>query len=104
MYNIIASPLANSTYLQNIEFLEQRWTTKEAKNFIQKVADIVAILKVSPLTFQRWENDKTVHKIEIVKQITLYYQITENNVELLIFWNNLQDPTKLKHLIKIKKN
>lgn len=95
VYNIVASPLANSTYLQNIEFLETHWSEKEVVSFITKVSDIVSILKMSPQTFKKWEKDINIHQIEIVKQITLYYQITANNVELLLFFNNLQDPNKL---------
>lgn len=99
MYNIIASPLANATYLQNIEFVEMRWSKKEAQHFIVKVSEVIDILKVSPKVFKKWEQNNTVYQITIVKQITLYYQINNDNVELLIFWNNLQDPNKLKILI-----
>ena len=99
MYNIVTSPLVNNTYLQNIEFLEIRYTKKEVVNFITKVSDIVTILKVSPKTFKKWEKDTNIHKIEIVKQITLYYQIKTKNVELLLFFNNLQDLNKLTKLL-----
>ena len=99
VYNIVASPLANSTYLQNIEFLETYWSEKEVVSFITKVSDIVTILKASPQTFKKWENNINIHQIEIVKQITLYYQITDNSVELLLFFNNLQDPNKLTEFL-----
>lgn len=99
VYNIVASPLANSTYLQNIEFLEIHWSEKEVINFITKVSDIVAILKMNPQTFKKWEKDINIHQIEIVKQITLYYRVTTKNVELLLFFNNLQDPNKLMGLL-----
>lgn len=98
-YKIIASQLANNTYLQNIEFVEKRWTKKEAIHFINKVSEVIDILKVTPYVFQKWEKDKNIHKITIVKQITLYYQVNHKNVELLIFWNNLQDPNKIKELV-----
>jgi len=99
VYNIVASPLANSTYLQNIAFLENRFTEKEVINFIAKVSDVIAILKISPQTFKKWKKNANIHKIEIVKQITLYYQITNKNVELLLFFNNLQDPNKLANFL-----
>lgn len=99
MYKIIASPIATSTYLQNIKFLQERWSEKEVINFITKVSDVITILKVSPQTFQKREKDASVHKVEIVKQITLYYQINTTNVELLLFFNNFQDPTLLQKLL-----
>lgn len=98
-YNIVASPVANSTYLQNIDFLEVRFTEKEVVNFITKVSDVITILKVSPQTFKKWDKDTKIHQIEIVKQIRLYYQITNNNVELLLFFNNFQDPNTLLKLL-----
>ncbi|APZ46754.1 hypothetical protein BW723_10875 [Polaribacter reichenbachii] len=99
-YNIIASPLANSTYLQNIDYLEMHWSEKEVINFITKVSDIIIILKLSPETFKKWEKDKTIHKVEVLKQITLYYQIATKDVELLLFFNNLQDPNKLNEFLQ----
>jgi len=99
MFSVYASPLATATYQQNIDFLEEHWTKKEVINFIKKVADVIDILKISPQTFQKWSKDTTIYKIEIVKQITLYYQIKSKNVELLLFFNNLQDPNLLYELL-----
>lgn len=99
VYKIIASPLATETYQQNIEFLENRWSKKEVISFINKVADVVAILKLNPHTFQKWTKDNSIHRIQIVKQITLYYQINNDKVELLLFFNNYQDPVSLQKLL-----
>lgn len=99
VYKIISSPLATNTYLQNIDFLEVRFTEKEVVHFIAKVSGVIAILKVSPQTFKKWDKDTKIHQIEIVKQITLYYQINSNNVELLLFFNNLQDLNTLFKLL-----
>ncbi len=95
LYKVLISPLAHKTYKANISYLEQQWTQKEVIHFITKVSEIVAIVKVSPTTFQKWHYNANIHKIEIVKQITLYYQIAGKEVHLLLFWNNLQDPTNL---------
>jgi len=88
VYKIIASPLAVETYQQNIDFLEKQWSENEVLQFISNVSDVISILKVSPQTFKKWEKDSNIHQIEIQKQITLYYQIHHNNIELLLFFNN----------------
>lgn len=98
-YNIISSPLANTTYTRNIDYLENCWTEKEVVQFIKKVEEVVTILKVSPQTFKKWHLDSKIHQIEIVKQITLFYQINAYNVELLLFFNNYQDPNELRKLL-----
>lgn len=99
MYKIIASPLAVETYQQNIDFLEKRWSENEVLQFISNVSDVISILKVSPQTFKKWEKDSNIHQIEIQKQITFYYQINNNNVELLLFFNNYQDPSLLLKIV-----
>jgi hypothetical protein len=99
IYKIVASPLANASYLNNIEYLENYWSQKEVIQFIKKVEDVIAILKYEPKTFKKWDKDINIHCIEIVKQITLYYQINNLNVELLVFFNNHQDPYSLRKLL-----
>jgi hypothetical protein len=99
VYKISASPLATASYKQNIAFLEKNWSEKEVTHFITKVSEVIAILKMSPQTFQKWDRNRGIYKIEIVKQITLYYQINTENIELLVFFNNLQDPTILSKLV-----
>jgi hypothetical protein len=36
-----------------------------------------------------------IHKCVLVKQVSLFYRIKANNVELLVFWDTRQDPAKL---------
>lgn len=98
-YNIISTKLAEDTYLQNIEYLENIWSEKEIIKFIKKVDEVVSILKISPQTFKKYRVNHNIHQIEIMKQITLFYQINDNNVELLLFFNNYQDPNQLKKLL-----
>lgn len=91
---------SNKYIFTNIDYLETHWSEKVEINFTAKVSDITIILKLSPETFKKWEIDTTIHKVEFLKQITLYYQITTKNVELLLFFNNLQDPNKLIEFLK----
>lgn len=67
--------------------------------FIIKLSDVISILKISPKTFKKWEINLNIHQIEIQKQITLYYQIDYKNVELLLFFNNYQDPSLLLKML-----
>tara|TARA_R110000868_G_C10949834_1_gene767721 strand:+ start:626 stop:931 length:306 start_codon:yes stop_codon:yes gene_type:complete len=98
-YKIIASPLANTSYLNNIDYLENCWTEKEIIQFIKKTDQVIDILKEAPNTFKTWYLDSKIHHIVIVKQITLYYEIENNNVHLLLFFNNYQEPDILRKLL-----
>jgi plasmid stabilization system protein ParE len=93
---IVWSPLASKDYEENIEFLLQRWTTKEAIHFIEVTDSVLNIIEKVPMTF-RSTGYKDIRAAVIVPQITLYYQLLDNgDVSLIRFWNNYQDPTKLK--------
>ncbi|GAL65491.1 hypothetical protein [Jejuia pallidilutea] len=98
-YNTVASSLANTSYLNNIEYLDLYWSEKEIVRFIKKTEAIISVLKEAPKTFKTWHVDTTIHCIEIEKQITLYYEIQENTVYLLLFFTNHQNPEKLQELL-----
>ena len=91
MYQIIWKDTAERDYLQNIDYLLERWTVTEAENFIRKVDEFLAIIESKPKTFQKTNYRKTYHVV-IVKQITLYYSVDNDKVNLLRFWNNAKDP------------
>lgn len=96
MKSIFWSELAQEDYWQNIDYLERKWTEKEAILFIQKVEQILKILKENRITFKP-TNYQNTYQIVVVKQITLYYHLNQNNdIVLLRFFNNFQKPDSLK--------
>tara|TARA_R110002072_G_scaffold24385_1_gene83023 strand:+ start:738 stop:1043 length:306 start_codon:yes stop_codon:yes gene_type:complete len=99
LYKIISSKLADESYQDNIDYLEESWTIIEITNFIKKVEEVITILKVEPKTFKKYHLNKEIHQIVILKQITLFYQIKNKSVELLLFFNNHQGPKKIEKLL-----
>ena len=99
-FKIIYTPLAKKSFKQNIQHLEENWTINEIKKFIQKTSDVIDILKENPLVFPLWEYNKTIRKVVLLKQITLFYEFDENNVYIHLFWNNYQDPDRIKYLLE----
>lgn len=80
--------LARLDYYQNISYLLQNWSEKEAQNFIDKVWEIEKLLAKGNIEFQ--DTDRTnIKRCVIDKHISLFYRLTlTNEVELLRFWNN----------------
>ena len=99
VYKIIHTPLAEKSFLQNILYLEESWTIKEIKQFIKKTSDVVDILKTDPPIFHKWEYNRNIRKVVLIKQITLFYEIENHNVYILLFWNNYQDPNKIMTIL-----
>jgi plasmid stabilization system protein ParE len=95
MRKVFWSNLARLDYFDNIDYLLQDWSEKEAQNFIDEVSDLEFLLKQGLVDFQDTDYP-TVKRCVVCKQVTLFYRIIDNhNVELLRFWNNYKDKSKL---------
>ena len=95
-YNVYWTTEAEETFNKNITYLEQEWTETVIEGFINKTEEIINTIQANPLLYPVVNKRKGIHKCLIVKQVSLYYRITENRLELLTFWNNYQNPMKLK--------
>ena len=73
--------------------MEREWTLTEVYNFIDKTDELINLLEKGNVIFKPTEY-KDTFQVPVVKQITLYYSVINNKVELLRFWNNYQDLTK----------
>ena len=49
---IIWTQEAKQDYLENIEYLLEKWTEKSARNFINEVDDVLELLQINPKLFQ----------------------------------------------------
>ena len=92
---IIWSPQAKKDYWQNIDYLEAEWTFNDVVRFIDKVDAIVNLLSHENIHFIS-TNYKNVNKVVITKQITLFYKLNSEKIELLRFWNTYQDLQNFK--------
>jgi hypothetical protein len=93
MLTIHWSEPAKFDYWKNIEYLEREWTLKEVYNFIDKTNELIDLFEKGNVIFKP-SNYKSTYQVPVVKQITLYYSVINNKVELLRFWNNHQDLAK----------
>jgi plasmid stabilization system protein ParE len=94
MLNIIWSDDAVDDVLENIDYLEKRWTKKEVDTFSEEIDAVLEKLSKGNLTFKP-SDYKNTYEVPIVKQITLYYQVQGSDILLVRFWNNYRDPDNL---------
>ena len=92
---IIWSPQSKKDYWQNIDYLEAEWTFQDVVSFIEKVENTLQLLLQNNIEFTA-TNYKNTNKVVIQKQITLYYRINSDKIELLRFWNTYQDLENIK--------
>ena len=96
MYQIIWSNPAKEDYWQNIDYLIENWHEKQVTGFIDTVSEYLNTISDNPKSFPL-TGYRNVRSVPIVKQITLFYRIAnEDTIELIRFWNNYQDPDKLR--------
>ena len=96
---IIWTPNARIGYFQIIEFLETTWTITEIHNFILLVEKALGQIKDNPYMFEASRKKKNIRKGFITRHISLYYRIKQkkNEIELLAFWDNRQNPKELTY-------
>lgn len=87
---------AVETFEQNIVFLSREWGDSVIEKFVAKTEQAIDLICKNPLAFPFSNKKKRIHKCVVVKQITLYYSVVGTEIHLLSFWNNYQNPKRLK--------
>lgn len=98
---VIWSEKAKLSYFRELDFILEKWNYQEVQNFIDLIDDFVFTLK-SGIFEGKVSPGTNLHSFVIAKQTTLYFDVNKkrNRIELLLFWNNLQDPKQLQKELK----
>jgi len=95
--NIIWTPEAKQTFNSNIEYLINEWGDQVASDFLDRVDEVISKIKSNPNLFPVINEIDSIHRCVVVKQITLYYRIiSKDEIYLMTFWNNYQNPEFLR--------
>ena len=79
-----------------IKFLEENWSEKELKNLAQSLEQTISLISQNPHIFQASKKRKDVRRAVILSLNSLYYRVKEDQVEILSFFGNRQNPKKRK--------
>ncbi len=93
-YSIIWSPKARITYTHTLEYLYEEWTEKELKAFMHRTEEVIKYISNNPQLYS-YSKEADAYRCVVVKQVSLFYRIKSNHIELLVFWDNRQNPEKL---------
>ena len=88
-------PEAEITFALVLEYLEQKWTSKEVEIFIDRTDEVINYLSENPRQYIH-SKKKDAYRAVITRQVSLYYRIKLTEIELLIFWDTRQNPDNLK--------
>lgn len=93
-YSITWSPAARISYLTILEYVKEEWTYKEVEAFANHTEGVLELIRQNPSLYQYSKKSDT-HRCVLTKQVSLFYRIRNQEIELLVFWDNRQDPDKL---------
>lgn len=79
----------NFDNIQN--YLEQFWSPLIAQKFIKDVLHVITLLQNNPM-LGKYNPKLKCRSMIISKNITLHYEITDDYIELISFYNNRQKP------------
>jgi hypothetical protein len=98
MFKIYWKSLAEITFSQEMIFILSKWNQKEVDKFAFLVDENLSRIVQNPFIGQPI---KSIYKVVISKQTTLYYKVIESDktIELLVFWNNQKNPSDLIKLL-----
>ncbi len=82
---------AKNTFAENIKYLKKRWTINEVNGFVEKSFEVIDLILKTP-EIGRFDEQWNAHKFLIVPQIYLFFDIKDDAIILLSFWNNFQKP------------
>ena len=95
MISIIWTDLAIDDFSENIYYLEKEWTEKEVIRFNKKVNEVLDKLSKGNIKFKSTDY-KNVFQVVILKQITLFYELDQNNIILFRFLTTYQHLSKFE--------
>lgn len=85
------TPKAVNSYKNTIAFISEKWSQKEVDTFKLKTKHVIELIKVRPKMFKR-SKLKNIHIAKISKQTSIFYMVKNNNLIILLFWDNRQNP------------
>ena len=93
--NINWTAEAKQTYESVLSYLHEEWSIKEVQVFIERTESLLLIISQQPYIFKA-SAYKEIRQAVIGKQNSLFYMVKNNEIFLLTFWDNRQNPVKNK--------
>jgi plasmid stabilization system protein ParE len=83
--------------LQNIlNYLLNKWTEKEVRNFVKKLDNRLELIAVNPRLFPNTNKRKNVRRSVLIRQTVIYYETSNNAIKIVTLFDPRQNPKKLR--------
>jgi plasmid stabilization system protein ParE len=95
-YKILWTDFALKELEKTIKYLEKNWTEKELRNLAESIDEKLALISQNPNLFQASDNKKNIRRVVIQTYNTLYYRFENEQIEIISFFSNRQNPKRRK--------
>jgi plasmid stabilization system protein ParE len=95
-YKILWTTFALKELEKTIEYLEENWTEKELRTLAESIEEKLALISQNPNLFQASDNKKNIRRVVIQTYNTLYYRFENEQIEIISFFSNRQNPKRRK--------
>jgi plasmid stabilization system protein ParE len=95
-YKILWTDFALKELEKTIKYLEKNWTEKELRNLAESIDEKLALISQNPNSFQISDYKKDIRRVVIITYNTLYYRFENEQIEIISFFSNRQNPKKRK--------
>lgn len=96
---VIWTGKAKISFSKILEYLNENWTQREIDNFADETRKVIFQIRQNPFMYIASKKNKNIRKGFVNKKVSLFYRVRKRKkeIELLLFWNNLQDPEDIKY-------
>ena len=95
-YKIIWTDHALDELRQTISYLEQNFSDREIERLANQIESTLALIATQPAIFPESQRRVGVRRVVILRFNSLYYRVNGQQIEILSFFSNRQDPKKIK--------
>jgi len=97
---VVWTSVAEKHYYTIIDYIFENWGIKTMNEFIDEVEKCMEIIETNPYCFEEYEINKGYRKGIIHENVSFFYSIYKDEIVVHLFWNNSQNPKKLKKILK----
>ncbi len=88
---VIWSKTADINYRKNLDYLKREWDYEVLINFIDEVDNCINRISDNP-SIGMFDKLISCNKLLVVKQIYLFYEVSDNVIYIHNIWNNKRKP------------
>lgn len=94
-YRLLWSDHALEQLRQTFAYLEENFTERECRRLATRLDFTLRLIKQNPTSYPRSEHAGRVRRAVVNRHNTIYYRVSEKQIEILSFFSNRQDPDRL---------